>query len=195
MDKRRVILLIAGLMILGGLAGCDRGAAVNNPQVAVIDLAKVAEAAGYQQQISDKMHEYQQELRGNLSEMETELQQQLAAQQAELGSDPNPQQAQAFQEMVVDAQRRLQRAGSDAQQAIQQRQKELMTEFLSQIRPLTTEVAKDRGILLIVVKGEHIVSYAQEIDITEAVIAKLKGQKEKKGPLRDDESGSQAAEE
>lgn len=158
-------LSITCLLTLSTLAGCEQKAAQQGPgKVAIIDMAMLAQASGFDQRIGQSLQQAQQQ-----------EQVKLLALQKELGLDKEVAPSNNPQDMakLAQAQQRMRDAIDQAQRNIQASQVNELERFRTMIRPIAERVAAAQGCSIVMELSESMLSIDPVSNITDQVIAEL----------------------
>lgn len=143
------------------VVGCDQQTAQPAAgRVAVVDMAKLAEATGYNQRIGQALQQAQQQEQARL----TALQQQLG-----LDKQPDANTSQEELARLSMAQQQMQQAVEQAQQNIQARQFSELEQFRTVVRPIAQRVASAQGYSIVMELRDNMLSVDLTSNITDLV--------------------------
>jgi Skp family chaperone for outer membrane proteins len=142
--------------------------------VAVIDLNRVAQELGRDQQIVETIKSSDATLGQQLATYQTQLQQQFAEKKSQSETDDaaNNRVELVKYERVLNQQ--LSKARQNAQQSLGNQRRQLVLQFREEVTPIATAVAQERGLSVVVVETEAMLSHESHVDITDAVVARLR---------------------
>ena len=158
-------LLMSVALLAMALVGCDQQAAQPAAgRVAVVDMAALAQATGYDQRISQAIQQTQQQEQAK-----------LAALQQSLGLDKQPDANTSQQELarLGQAQQQMQQALAQAQQNVQARQFNELEQFRTIVRPVAQRVAAAQGCSIVMELRDSLLSVDLTSNITDQVAEEL----------------------
>ena len=167
----RSLITISTVLLI---AGCD----LNRPGgVAVIDLDRIASATGQAQTINEEVQRFAAEQETRLKTLQSELRRKLSdEEQSGTGTSAGPSTPSG--ESAAQARSQLARELEQARLSTQQLRQRLVREFTAEIQPVATAEAVSRGLSVVVVRQPGLLFVAPEVEITNAVISRLKSQPE-----------------
>lgn len=140
--------------------------------VAVIDLNVVAQQLGRDEQIAGALKTTDASLAGQLANYQSQLQQQLAEKKS------RSEDAKANGIELANFERALNqqygKARLTAQQSLANQRRQLLLDFRNEVTPVATEVARKRGLSVVVVKSDALLAHESQIDISNAVVQRMK---------------------
>lgn len=142
--------------------------------VAVLDIDKVAQTLGIEENVKESLKEIETGLNAELQKIQLELQTQFNNVRAQVGPQPTQEQAQQLANINGQLTQRLNQSRTQAQSQLNAKQFELVTEFREKVKPVALEIAKAKGLHVIVTPDASLFAYDESIDITEAVTQKIK---------------------
>jgi len=148
----------------------------SQPQVAVIDLGKVAQDTGQDIVIRDRAEAGIAEINNQLQQLAADLDEQLTTERDKIGVAPNEQEAARLQQLRAQARQQVNQAQMQAQQQANDLESQLVLEFREELMPLAEKIASDRGLKLILSKDIFIFWADDAIDITADVVAAWQAQ-------------------
>lgn len=169
--KKITPYLVIGLLAIF-LGACNQGA--KSSSVAILDIARVAKETGHSDKINQELQQVSEQLKKDLLDIQNKLQAELKTSQEKMGSTPTEQQRQEFGQMITDAQNRLKNAQNQAALTMQQKKNDAVKKLRDDIRSIAADIAKARGMQIVLLKNDNVIlTYGEEIDITNEVIAKI----------------------
>lgn len=171
--------LIAGAYLSAALA---LGVAVygqyqSKQSAAVVDLGAIASKLGSDKQIEAAIARRTGKLNEQLVLVRQQLENQIAVAEKRAAADPEGKQADAIEAVRTQAQRLMAEANHKAAANLKSYRMKLIAEFRQQSKAVASEVARERGISLVVAKNDALVlDYEKAIDITDRVV--------ERGPIR-----------
>lgn len=163
----------------GEASGNEEGTAA--PSVAVIDLDKIAEGAGKQQEIRDRLEDLRARLREEARKRLDPLRQDLRELEHRMGENPTDQQRQQRERLGQAMQANAGRLELQARQLMRQRRQQLYRAFARQVKPIAKRVAREHGMTVVLTDGVVVV-WDDAADLTDEVLEAVKG--EDLGPLQ-----------
>lgn len=140
------------------------GLVVNKPtRVGVVDLAEVMTELG----ITDALSAYGQTVQGDIGREIQALQTEYAQSYASITSQVA---GTSIEAEIGSLQSDLRRATAQLVTESQRRQQVAVAEYRSRLQPYISEVAKDKGVSLVAVKGSHLAYYRSNVNLTDEVI-------------------------
>ena len=164
---------LVGLLLL---VGCTPSASTSPPVaqggVAVIDLDAVAARLGADQQIAGSITTRQAALGAQLRELAKNYNEQLdAKRQAPAAAEDAGVQLASFEQTAAA---NLTEAKRRAEQNLAAHKVQLVRQFRDQIRPAARQIARERGLSVIVTKNDGLLfDFVETVDITDDVVAAL----------------------
>jgi len=166
-------------------AGCEpieklmKGGAADQPaasanSVAVIDLEEIALRLGRKEALQKSLIAKEEELGQQLTNLRGSLQEKVEKRKAEIGEKPTPEQAKELEGLAGNLNQELQSARAAAQETLQNERATQVQTFRTEVLPVATDVARERGLKTILLKTEAVVfAWTPESDITEEVIKRM----------------------
>lgn len=172
---------IKNLFLIGALAMTSwvSSSAVFAQQggVAVVDVDAVAREIGADKEVLSALKAAQDNLSAKLKEAQANMQKQFDAAVVKAGGEKaSPEQKQQLAQFNQQLQNQFSQYKGQAQVALNQEQAKRVLAFREQIRPIAMEVAKGKGLSVVLQKSDLIIGFQDSVDITEAVTANLKAQ-------------------
>ncbi len=169
---------IKNFLLIGALAlSCLASTAAFAQQggVAVVDVDAVAREIGADKEVLGALKQAQDNLNTKLKEAQATMQKQFDEAVAKAGGDKaTPQQKQQLAQFNQQLQSQFSQYKGQAQVALNREQAKRVIAFRDQIRPVAMEVAKAKGLSVVLQKSDQILGFQESVDITKAVAAKLK---------------------
>lgn len=141
--------------------------------VAVVDLDRVAKELGRDVQMANDLKSSQTALLNELATIQKDANEELKKMQTELGEDAPAEELQKLKQTADIAQQRFNQLQKTADVKLGQRRDFLVASFRQQARPIVYQVAKDHGAKAVVTETV-LYTFDETIDITDAVIAKMR---------------------
>ncbi len=173
--------------LLGCLVGCEyapsKGSAGTDSQrgdapaagtVAVIDLDAVARQLGRDKQIGGAIQQRQASLNEQLATVKASYEQEIAEKQRQIASLPSPEQSESLANIQRKAGTNLNEIRRRAQQNLNTHRLQLVNSFREEVRPFAQQVAREKGLSVIVTKNDSVVfDYDAAADITVEVAERM----------------------
>ena len=141
--------------------------------VAVVDLDRVAKELGRDVQMANDLKSSQTALLNELATIQKDANEELKKMQTELGEDAPDEELQKLKQTANATQMQFNQLQKQADAKLVQRRNFLIASFREQARPTVYEVAKEHGAHAVVTETV-LYTFDQTIDITDAVIAKMR---------------------
>ncbi|MBX3425388.1 MAG: OmpH family outer membrane protein [Pirellulales bacterium] len=175
MRHQSIVAAAAVLTVLatgcGRLGGDEPTARLGG--VAVIDLDLIAARLGSDRQMVDAISRRESALNQQLAEIARSYSQQITEKKMSLADEP-PQDGVTLATFEQAAAESLEQVKRQAVQDLSAHKAQLVRQFRDQLRPAARQVARERGLSIIVTKNDAVVyDFAGGVDITEGVIAAL----------------------
>ncbi|MFT7641042.1 MAG: Skp family chaperone for outer membrane protein [Pirellulaceae bacterium] len=187
----RRFLAIFGMLLL--LAGCQKTlpavqstneADNSSGRIAVIDLDEVAKRLGRADELATELSRQTAALNQQISQLQQAAQakfleaknQETAPQTAAVGNEVIPTTDAGetqLKQLGVQLNGQLLNAKRTAQLKLAKHRETLFNKFREEVKPFALEVAKQRGLTVIITKREFLYSVGPSADITEEVIGKM----------------------
>ena len=158
--------------------------------VAVLDIDKVAAAVGVEDNVKQELKVIEENLNAQLKTVQTELQARFDNMRAQVGPQPTQEQAQQLANINGQLTQQLTQSRTQAQSQLNAKQFELVSQFRDSVKPVALEIAKSKGLSVVVTPDQSLFAWDDAVDITEEVTAKMKATLPKK---EDAPSGDAAA--
>lgn len=143
--------------------------------VAVVDVDAVAREIGADKEVLGALKQAQDNLNIKLKEAQATMQKQFDAAVAKAGGDKaTTEQKQQLAQFNRQLQGQFSQYKGQAQVALNREQAKRVLAFRELIRPVAMEVAKGKGLSVVLQKSDQILGFQESVDITKAVAAKLK---------------------
>jgi Skp family chaperone for outer membrane proteins len=139
----------------------------------VVDLDRVAKELGRDVQMANDLKSSQTALLNELATIQKDANEELKKMQTELGEDAPAEELQKLKQTADIAQQRFNQLQKTADVKLGQRRDFLVASFRQQARPIVYQVAKDHGAKAVVTETV-LYTFDETIDITDAVIAKMR---------------------
>ncbi len=143
--------------------------------VAVVDVDAVASEIGADKEVLAALKAAQDNLNIKLKEAQTTMQKQFDEAVTKAGGDKaTNEQKQQLAQFNRQLQNQFSQYKGQAQVALNREQAKRVLAFRDKIRPVAMEVAKGKGLSVVMQKSDQIIGFQESVDITKAVAAKLK---------------------
>lgn len=165
----RTLGIVAALMLL--VVGCER-----TPQspVAIVDLDAVASALGRDDVIEQQINAANEKLSSQVLQIAKTLQEQLREQQASIGERPDAEKQSQLEARTAEANRQLQATQAEARQRAALFRNAVVARFRAEVQPVAMEIARQRGVSIVLTSAVPTVWFDSSIDITGEVIAAMR---------------------
>ena len=140
--------------------------------IAVIDLNAVAREIGASTKIDLALKKHEEELVSQFNGLKAELGRRVGELQS-ANDDLNDQKQNQLDELTADNSAKLTMQAQAAQTQLSTHHSKLKQQLLNQIRPVAYEVAKERGMQLVLTVSQ-VYAAGPEVNITEEVIKRIK---------------------
>lgn len=166
---------VLGLAAIALTAGCQKAPdAPATGSVAVIDLDAVARQLGRDTQMAESIKERESSLNEQLQVVQASYQKQITDKKDRLGTEPTDQQTLELTQLQRQAGMNLNQVLVQARESLGQHRVQLIARFREEVKPVAREVAAEKGLSVVVTKNDTVVfAYPSEVDITDAVAAKM----------------------
>lgn len=145
--------------------------------VAIIDIDAVASEIGADKEVLATLKQAQDNLNIKLKETQSAMQKKFNNAVAQAGGDKaTNQQKQELAQFNQQLQNQFNQYKGQAQAALNQEQRKRVLAFRDLLRPVAMEVAKSKGLSVVLQKTEQVIGFQESVDITKEVAAKLKTQ-------------------
>jgi Skp family chaperone for outer membrane proteins len=161
-----------------GLSGCNSGSDASRPRtVAIVDLDKIAANCGLLDEFHGNLQTAESGLNTQLVNLKAKMQEKLSEKTKELDRAEAAELAKLKQEvnqLKVQLEAQLNQAQTRAREQLSGHRAALIAKIKDDLRPVVTEVAKEKGIDIVLSRNLDTVYVASpNADLTEAVIAKM----------------------
>ena len=171
---RYALIVLCSLPML--LAGCLDSGAPPRGRVAVLDLERLANATGFKEQVQKALKETEASLNTGLEKARQAASEQVNARRAQFGSVPTAAQQAELRAFVEKTRQELLSLKNKANGQLAARRQQLIDELKEHVRPLAQATATERGMDIVMLRTNNMLSYTEVSDITEAVLSKLSGE-------------------
>lgn len=138
--------------------------------VAVVDLAEIASKLGSDKQLEEAVGRRADKLNHQLVIVRQQLEGQIAATEKKAKESPESKAAKSLPTLRSNAEKLMTQANQKAAANLNSYRTQLVLQFRQQSRAVASDVAKERGIALVVEKNEAlVVGYESAIDISDQV--------------------------
>ena len=144
--------------------------------VAILDLSRVAEETGMASKMQETLQSVQQQLGEQLEQTRQKARQRVQSLAQDMGENPTQKQQQAFAREQANLQAALNRAQQRAQQGFTGLRGQLSARFGDAVRPIAREIARQRGMEVILLAGGNLYDHDDSVEITDAVLSKVEQQ-------------------
>ena len=172
MVNNQLINVAGALVLLIAVTGC----LPQNPQpnIAVIDLERVADETGLVNQINTQIEELRLNLQGELTKVQGELTAQLTEKQESFGEKPTEEQQKELTALFTVAKQQLQSAQQEALNELNRQRTNLVGQLYETVRPYAKQLADERGVNVVLRRQDLLIfDYDPSLDITDEVIDAL----------------------
>ena len=182
-------LIVAGCMLIVAAGGCqcEKPGPVEQPAtestnqsdvkaggVAILDLDAIAKRFGCDKQMSTSIQQREASLNQQLASIKSSYAKQIVEKRQEFGDTPTDEQAKLLADIQRQAGASLNKVRQQAKNNLNRHGSLLIQGFRKEIKPIAREVAREKGLSIIVTKNDSVVfDYDTTVDITEGVIEKL----------------------
>ena len=182
-------LIVVGCMLIVAAFGCksEKSGPAEQPAsgstnqlgvkaggVAILDLDEVAKRFGCDKQMGTSIQQREASLNQQLASIKASYEKQIAERRQEFGDTPTDEQAKLLADIRRQAGASLNKVRQQAKNNLNQHGSLLIQGFRKEIKPIAREVAREKGLSIIVTKNDSVVfDYDTTVDITEGVIEKL----------------------
>jgi len=179
-------LAVVGCTLLASIAGCEFGQGTTGGAgstggstppvgaVGVVDLDAVARHLGRDEQISSAIRQRQASLNEQLATVKTSYEEEIAQKQRQFGASPSAEQSQLLANIQRQVGTSLNEIRRRAQKNLAVHRVQLVQDFREEARPFVQQVARERGLSVIVTKNDSVVfDYEAAADITGEVAKRM----------------------
>jgi Skp family chaperone for outer membrane proteins len=163
--------------------------AAESPKVALIDLNALAKALGRDQELSSLSEAARQNLVNQLQNLANDRRKQVTDEQArvdqaktKLGDKPKADEEKQFQELIKEATTKVQKLQAEqnanfneANTKYNQYRSQLVQKFRAEVQPFATAIARQRGMVLVMIPNQDMLLFEPAVDITPDVIVAMRG--------------------
>ncbi len=168
------------LVAMSVAVGCNAG---SSGGVAVLDLDKVAKAIGWDEMLNNQLQSRGSVLEGKINQKKEHFEKLIEKSRGELGENPTEEQQQDFMRFQLRANRQLQTDVQSGQQQLVEYRRSMVSMFRDELQPVAAELAEDRELNVVLLNAEPVFYVAEKVDITDALIDRIKGADELKNKL------------
>jgi len=169
--KKMVFAPLALLLVaLLGLSGC--GQLSGSGSVAVLDLQRALKESGLVAQIGQDMAGARQRGQNELAKLRNRLNTQLKKVKDSLGDKPSEEDQAKFEAQLRQANQVLVKNRRQVAQTLRNLRNRLYRQARQRALAATREVTQANGIKLVALRGA-VFAYQPEVDITDAVLARM----------------------
>jgi len=145
--------------------------------VAIVDVDAVAREIGADKQVLEALKQAQDNLNSRLKDTQAAMQKQFDEAVVKAGgdkaTDEQKQQLAQFNQRLQD---QFSQYKGQAQVTLNREQAKLVLAFREKVRPVALEIAKGKGLDVVLQKSDQVIGFAESVDISKEVVAKLKTQ-------------------
>lgn len=177
----RLIALMTVSVIACAVVGCNKSetptaeAPANPGAVAVIDLDEVARQLGRDIEMANSIKAAQKTLNERLAEVQIKYRDEFTKKKDELGEEPAEEELQSLQAFGQQANLQFNQVVQTAKNNLNKHRIGLISDFRKDAKPIAQEVAKEKGLNIIITKNDSVVfSYETAVDITDEVVAQMR---------------------
>lgn len=145
---------------------------IGKPRVGMIDLGRVAEELGVEEQIVRDAQQWREEATEDFQRLKDEYRafgQGISARVAEAETD---EEKMLLQKSLADATREYYASSAEVRNRVRQRQQSVLRVFREHLDPFVREVSRKRRLWLVLDHSARLVYATSKIDITDEVIEK-----------------------
>jgi Skp family chaperone for outer membrane proteins len=149
-------------------------------RVAVVDLDEIARRVGRDQYMIDRLKQTQQTLNERLEVVQASYVKQIKQKQETLGVgnegvEISDEDTKTLLGMQREAGLNLNQARKEAISSLTQRRTQLVATFRNEVRPIASEVAKEKGLSIVLTKNDTVLfTHEDAVDITDEVAKRLR---------------------
>lgn len=145
--------------------------------VAIVDVDAVARELGIDKEVEESLKKAQDTLNTKLKEAQAAMQKQFDEAVAKAGGDKaSNEQKQQLAQYNQQLQNQFNQYQGQARTTLSREQIKLVSVFRDRVSPVALEVAKSKGLGVVMQKSDQILGFLESVDITKEVTAKLKAQ-------------------
>lgn len=173
---KRVRIFLFGVLAMAGAMAAPSVKAQQGG-VAIVDVDAVAREIGADKQVLDALKQAQDNLNTRLKDTQSAMQKQFDEAVAKAGgdkaSDEQKQQLAQFNQRLQD---QFSQYKGQAQVTLNREQAKLVLAFREKVRPVALEIAKGKGLDVVLQKSDQVIGFAESVEISKEVAEKLKAQ-------------------
>jgi Skp family chaperone for outer membrane proteins len=176
-----VSLCVSGCGWFGGKNDTEAKVEKSVPgRVAVVDLDEIARRVGRDQYMIDTLKQTQQTLNERLEVVQASYVKQIKQKQETLGVgnegvEITDEDTKTLLGMQREAGLNLNQARKEAISSLTQRRTQLVASFRNEVRPIASEVAKEKGLSIVLTKNDTVLfTHEDAVDITDEVAKRLR---------------------
>jgi outer membrane protein len=166
-------LIVLGCMFLGLALGCTSVGSQNPSElpIGVVDPQRILQETVKGQRLSDALNAFMKD-RQALVELEQKelrkLEGELMAQSTVLSQQARERKEEQFRQKMAGYQQKV----TDLNREVQEKQRELQNEFRRQVQKVVSEIARQRGLGLVLEQGANsgTLFYRPDLDISSDII-------------------------
>jgi len=162
------VLAMAGAMAVPAVKAQQGG-------VAIVDVDAVARDMGADKQVLDALKQAQDDLNARLKDTQAAMQKQFDEAVAKAGGDKaSEEQKQQWAQFTQRMQNQFSQYKGQAQVTLNREQAKLVLAFREKVRPVALEIAKGKGLDVVLQKSDQVIGFVESVDISKEVAAQLK---------------------
>ncbi len=143
--------------------------------VAIVDVDAVASEIGADKKVLEALKQAQDELNAKLKDTQAALQKQFNDAVANAGGDKaSDEQKQQLEQFNLRLQNQFAQYKGQAQATLNREQAKRVLAFREKVRPVALEIAKGKGLDVVLQKSDGVIAFAESVDISKEVAAQLK---------------------
>lgn len=168
-------LLLTALLLPLFVAGCLDSGAPPHGRVAVLDLERLANDAGFKEQVRKALKETEATLNSGFDKARQAAGDQVNVRRQQFGDVPTAAQQAELRLFVERTRQELLAMKNKANSQLGARRQQLIDELKEHVRPVARAIASERGMDVVMLRTNNMLSYTEVSDITTAVLAKMSG--------------------
>lgn len=184
--------LVGPALLAPGLSGCGRSTPTPpvTGGVGVVDLDSVAKALGRDTQMQESASRKVAELTREITDLQAAMNRRLSQEneqleEAEEGRKPAANARQDLLQTRAKMVQKLREKKAEADRLLAQHRARLIAEFREETRPVLREIADQRGLSIVIPKNDVLLLTVNPgVDLTDAVVARLKGAGDRPAAVR-----------
>lgn len=143
--------------------------------VAIVDVDAVAREIGADKQVLDALKQAQDNLNTRLKDTQAAMQKQFDEAVAKAGGDKaSDEQKQQLAQFNQRLQTQFAQYKGQAQVTLNREQAKRVLAFREKVRPVALDIAKGKGLSVVLQKSDQVIGFAESVDISKEVAAQLK---------------------